>query len=139
MCVQAAEPYVEPPNDVDVEMAISKLQMEKQLGMIKSQPKLLKKEEETIPYEWKYGIICPIHKKWVVMMCGKFRAVTLFRTTYKILANILYVKVVPYVEEIIGETEEAFNGEDQLLITFFTMREILEKCWEQYRCTSSIY
>jgi len=72
--------------------------MEKQLGMIKS------REEETIPCVWKYGIICPIHKKWDVMVCGKYRAVTLFCTTYKILANILYVKVVPYAEEVIGET-----------------------------------
>ena len=26
MCVQPAKPYIEPPNDVDIEMAISKLQ-----------------------------------------------------------------------------------------------------------------
>jgi hypothetical protein len=25
MCLQTAEPYVEPPNDVDIEMAVSKL------------------------------------------------------------------------------------------------------------------
>ena len=25
MCVQTAEPYVEPPNDVDIKMAISKM------------------------------------------------------------------------------------------------------------------
>jgi len=38
------------------------------------------------------------------MVCGKYRAVTLLCTTNKILANILYIKVVPYAEEIIGET-----------------------------------
>ena len=32
MCVQAAEPYVEPPNDVVVEMAISKLKNWKAAG-----------------------------------------------------------------------------------------------------------
>jgi len=37
------------------------------------------------------------------MICGNYRAVTLLCTTYKILANILYVKVVPYADEIIGE------------------------------------
>jgi hypothetical protein len=37
------------------------------------------------------------------MMCGKYRAVTLLCATYKILANILYIKVAPYAEEITGE------------------------------------
>ena len=32
MCVQTAEPYGEPPNDVDVEMAISKLKNGKASG-----------------------------------------------------------------------------------------------------------
>jgi hypothetical protein len=36
MCVQTAEQYVESPNDVDIEMTISTLKMEKQLDMIKS-------------------------------------------------------------------------------------------------------
>jgi len=60
-------------------------------------------EEEIIPHEWKYGIVCPIHKQGNVMMCDNYRAVTLLCTTYKILANILYVKYVPYAEEVIGE------------------------------------
>jgi hypothetical protein len=40
MCihVQAAEPYVEPPNDVDIEMAVGKLNHGKQLDIIQSQP-----------------------------------------------------------------------------------------------------
>lgn len=28
-------------------------------------------------------------------------------------------------------TTEAFKGEDQLLIFFFSMRQMLKKCWEQ--------
>ena len=60
-------------------------------------------KEEIIPHEWKYGILCPIHKQGNVMMCDNYRAVTLLCTTYKILANILYVKYTPYAEEIIGE------------------------------------
>jgi hypothetical protein len=45
------------------------------------------------------GIICPIRKKGNVMMCDNCRAVTLLCTTYKILANILYVNLGPYTEE----------------------------------------
>jgi hypothetical protein len=47
-------------------------------------------EEEIIPHERKYGIICPIHKKGDTMICDNYRAVTLLCSTYKILANILY-------------------------------------------------
>jgi hypothetical protein len=32
--------------------------------------------------------------------------------TYKILASILYVKLVPDAEEITGDTKEAFKGEN---------------------------
>jgi len=41
-------------------------------------------------------------------MIDNYRAVTLLCTTYKILANILYVKLVPYAEEIIGEYRGGF-------------------------------
>jgi hypothetical protein len=50
-----------------------------------------------------------------VMMSDNNRTVTLLCTTYRILANILYLKLVPYTEEILGEYQE----EDQLFITFF--------------------
>jgi hypothetical protein len=82
MCVQTAEPYVEPPNDVDKEMPESKLKNGKVTGhdqisdgLIKKGGKELKKviyelmlkicEEDIIPLEWQYGISCPIHKKGV--------------------------------------------------------------------------
>jgi hypothetical protein len=34
------------------------------------------------------------------MMCNNYRAVSLLRKKYKILAYILYVKLVPYAEEV---------------------------------------
>jgi hypothetical protein len=44
MSLQTEEPNVEPPNDVDNEMAIINWKMEKQLVMIKSNPNWLKRE-----------------------------------------------------------------------------------------------
>jgi hypothetical protein len=76
---------------------------------------------------WKYDIICPIHKKGDVMMCDNYGAVTSLCTTYKILANILFVKLVPFDEEIIGEyqggSQRGISTADQM----FTVRQILEK------------
>ena len=50
------------------------------------------------------------------MICDNYRAVTLLCTTYNIVVNTVYVKLVPYVEEIIVEYWEALKREDQLLI-----------------------
>jgi hypothetical protein len=38
-----------------------------------------------------------------LMMCDNYRAVTLLCMTNKILANVLYVKLVPHAEEVTGE------------------------------------
>jgi len=42
MCIQTAEPYVEPPNDVDIEMAISKLKNGKATGNDQNPAELIK-------------------------------------------------------------------------------------------------
>jgi hypothetical protein len=43
------------------------------------------------------------------MMCNNYRTVTLLCKKYKILANILCVKLVPYAEEVIGEYHRGFQ------------------------------
>ena len=105
--------YVELPNDVDKGTAISKLQNRKATGhdqipaeLIKEGGKEHKKviyelsskiwEEEIISHGWKYGIICQIQKKGDVITSDIYTAVTLLHMTYKILANILYVKLISY-------------------------------------------
>ena len=42
--------------------------------------------------------MCPVYKKEHAMMCDNYRAVTLLFTAYKILTNILCVKLLPYTE-----------------------------------------
>ena len=42
------------------------------------------------------------------VMCDRCRAVTVLCTTYKIVVNIAYVKLVTYSEEIIGEYQGGF-------------------------------
>jgi hypothetical protein len=61
-------------------------------------------------------------------MCDNCRADPLLCTTYKILANILYVKLVPYAEEIMENTKEAFKGEDHLLIKSL----LRDKYWKNF-------
>jgi len=54
---------------------------------------------------------------------------------YKILEKILYVTLVPYAEEIIGEYQGCFHRGRSTVVQSFTTKQTLEK----YRCTSSIY
>jgi len=64
------------------------------------------------------GIIYPVHEKGD-MMCNNCRTVTLLSKMYKILENILYLKLVTYAEEIIGEHQEGLQrGKDQLLTIY---------------------
>ena len=76
------------------------------------------------------NVACPVRKKGD-MMCDNYRASILLFTTYKILANILYVKLVPYAEEIIGEYQGGFQKGGSTVDQIFTMRQMLEICWEQ--------
>jgi hypothetical protein len=43
MCIQTAEPYVEPPNDVDIQMEISKFKNGKATGHNQIPAELIKK------------------------------------------------------------------------------------------------
>jgi hypothetical protein len=64
------------------------------------------------------------------MMCDTYRAATVLCTSFTILANILYVKLVSYAEEII-EYRVVFRRGRSTVDKMFTVRQILEKCWEQ--------
>jgi hypothetical protein len=44
------------------------------------------------------------------MMCDNYRPVTLLCKTYKILANILYVKLVTYADKIKAEYQGGFRS-----------------------------
>jgi hypothetical protein len=59
------------------------------------------------------------------MICDNYRAVTLLCTAYTIMVNNLYVKLVPYAEEIIGEYQGGFQRERSTVNLIFTMRQIL--------------
>jgi Reverse transcriptase (RNA-dependent DNA polymerase). len=68
-------------------------------------------------------MICPIHKKGDVTTCDNYRTVTLLCTAYKIPTNILYVKLVPYAEEIIGEHQGGLRRERSAADQIFLLKD----------------
>jgi len=80
-----------------------------------------------MPTEWNVSIICPIHKKGDIMECSNYRGVSLLNTAYKILSNILFARISPFAENIIGNYQCDFWKNRSTTNQIFMLRQILEK------------
>jgi hypothetical protein len=80
-----------------------------------------------MPTDWNLSIICPIHKKGDILECSNYRGVRLLNTAYKILSNILFTRISPFAENIIGNYQCGFQKNRSTTNQIFTLRQILEK------------
>jgi sorting nexin-29 len=64
--------------------------------------------KESIPNEWRNRIICPLRKRGDPLQCINYRGITLLNTTYEVFCKILYAKLLPYAEKIIGNYQSGF-------------------------------
>jgi len=104
----------------EVENAIQKLKENKAPGIDLIQTELIKKASpdfvermyqlikkfwttETIPDDWNWSIICPIHRKRDVMICSNYRGISLLCVAFKIFSNILFNRLMPHVETTVGD------------------------------------
>jgi hypothetical protein len=112
-----------PPTIEEVEMAVQKLKKHKAPGidnipaelfknagseLVKQLHTILKEiwVKEKMPTDWNLSIICPTHKKGDIMECSNYRGVSHLNTAYKILSNILFARISPFAENIIGLLKE---------------------------------
>ena len=87
-------------------------------------------QKEKMPTEWNVNIICPIHKKGDIMERSNYRGVSLLNTDYKILSNILFARISPFAENIIGNYQCGFRTNRSTTNQIFMLRQILEKTKE---------
>jgi len=87
--------------------------------------------QETLPLEWRSAIICLIYKKGDRLECRNYRGISLLCTAYKILSKIIFNRMVPYAERVLGEYQGGFRHGRSTVDQIFTIRQILEKCHEQ--------
>ena len=80
-----------------------------------------------MPEEWTESIIVPIHKKGDKTYCNNYRGISLLPTTYKILSNILFSRLIPYAKEIIGVINVSFDATGRLLIIYSAFAKYLRK------------
>jgi hypothetical protein len=71
--------------------------------------------KEELSDQWKGSIVVPIHKKGY---CNNYHGISLLRTSYKIVSNILLSRLSPYRDEIIGIIIVGFTITHHLLIKF---------------------
>ena len=87
-------------------------------------------QEEKIPTEWETALITPIHKKGSKLQCKNYRGISLLNVSYKILTKLIAKRLHPYAEEILGDYQCGFRQNRSTTDQIFTIRCILEKCYE---------
>jgi len=86
--------------------------------------------EERIPLSWVEALICPIHKKGDVQNCENFRGISLVNIAYKVLSIVLYGRLKPHANQIIGQYQCGFREGMSTIDQIQTLRHILEKTLE---------
>jgi hypothetical protein len=65
--------------------------------------------KEKLPQQRKESVIVKIHKKGDKAGCNNYRGISLLSTAYKILSNILLVRLTPCVNKVIGDHQCGFR------------------------------
>lgn len=142
-----AEPHIETPTLEEVAQAIKNLKNYKAAGEDNIPAELIKNggktlcgrlhqiivrvwEEQEMPTAWNTGLIIPIHKKGDKTDCTNYRGICLLNTSYKVMAKILYNRLVGYTEEIIGDYQCGFRRARSTTDQIFAIRQIMEKAYE---------
>ena len=120
----------EPPDILDIEMAIQSMNNNKSPGIDNIPAELYKKgggvllnkihslikgiwREEKMPTDWTKNIIVPIYKnRGDKLQCKNYRGISLLRTGYKISTTVINSRLKKYTEHIIGEYQAGFKQEN---------------------------
>ena len=96
-------------------------------------------DSESMSCDWNLGIIYPVYKKGDRLDCNNYRGITVLNTAYKIFSLILQDRLVPNVEEIVGNYQRGFRNGKSTTDQIFTMRQILEKIAEYRHDTYHLF
>jgi hypothetical protein len=65
--------------------------------------------KEELPHQFRESVVVPVHRKGDKTDCSNYRGISLLSTSYKILSNILFARITPYADEIIGDHQHKFQ------------------------------
>ena len=87
-------------------------------------------QTETVPSDWKRGIIIRIPKKGDLSECSNWRGITLLSVPGKVLSNIIYDRIKDEAQGIMREEQAGFRKDRGCADHIFALRHILEQCEE---------
>jgi hypothetical protein len=142
--VHMAWSLVPGPSHLEVEIAIAKLKKYKSPGsdqipaeLIQAGGKMLLSAihkllnsiwNKELPNLWKESIIVPVHKKGDKSECNNYYGISMLSTSYKILSDILLLRLSPYIYiyiyiymKLLGIIMLGFDVTDRLLIRFLAL------------------
>jgi sorting nexin-29 len=79
-------------------------------------------EEERIDEDWKETIIVPIHKRGDRDRCENYKGIALGNEAYKILWNIIFGKITPYIEKVMGDYQKGFRDGRSVTDNIFALK-----------------
>jgi hypothetical protein len=80
-----------------------------------------------LPEQWNESIIVPVYRKENKIDCSNYRRIPLLSTSYKIVSNILLLRLSSYIDEIIGEHQCGFRRNKSTTDRISCIRQIPEK------------
>ncbi|GFV72407.1 reverse transcriptase domain-containing protein [Trichonephila clavipes] len=77
-------------------------------------------------------MLCLAHflKKGDQLECRNYRGITLLNTAYKIFSNLLFARLQPYTDKVIGNYQSGFRPQRSTIDQIHMLRQILEKTKE---------
>ncbi|XP_060665319.1 uncharacterized protein LOC132797575 [Drosophila nasuta] len=135
------------PSHIEVKDAIQRLKNNKSAGadglpvelfkaagdmLVGSMHQLISKIwlTESMPEDWNLSMICPILKKGDATLRTNYRGISLLPVAYKVLTSILCERLKPHAEALIGPYQCGFRPGKSTVDQIFTLRQILEKSYE---------
>ncbi|XP_020806218.1 uncharacterized protein LOC110182509 [Drosophila serrata] len=85
---------------------------------------------ESMPDDWNHSMICPILKKGDATLRTNYRGISLLPVAYKVLTSVLCENLKPHAEALIGPYQCGFRPGKSTMDQIFTLRQILEKSYE---------
>jgi hypothetical protein len=141
--IHTAEPTVPDPGPSEVEIAIANLKKYKLHGsdqipaeMTQAGETLWSKihklvnsnwNKKELPNHWTESIIVPIYKKGDRIDCSICCGISLLSALYKMLSNILPLRLSPCVNEIIGHHQCGFQSNRSIMDQIFCIHQILQE------------
>jgi len=92
-----------------------------------------------LPEEWKESIVVPIYTKGDKTDSSSYRGISLVPSTYKILSNMVLLRLTPYAEEIIGDHQCGFRCNKSTIDHIFCIHPVLLKKWEYNKAVHPLF